>query len=186
MDQELFINRIKRRLAQTAVTSSALRNQGASEIISTCRTFLEDEIELAEFFSAIQEESTFKNLLDEKTNLLMSKFPGSNKNNWGASRKAINLYFRELVYNKSICDHFNVPRDSGEYNTLIQFLEVPLDKFVALALYNLDKQLPKWNNIRDLKHSESDKYQHFAQAHSTENGYSRVHLDLEYWRVRKN
>lgn len=182
MTEKDFLGQVNKRLAQIAVGASALRNQGAGGVIKATRGYLETGILLDHFFDALTDEKKMNAYLDTNTINLVNRFPDEAKS-WGAARKALNLFFREVVYNKFMADHYNLPTDFIEYNKTIQFLEVPLDSDVATGLYKASgKKLSKWKAIKELNPTVSKEYQDKATEIAKIKGIVRVHLDLEYWR----
>lgn len=182
MNHEEFIKQIHRRIAIVSVGGSALRNQGAAGIVDISRKYFEDAIDLKVLFSNLTDEGTFQWFLDLHTDQLVNLFPKHGKS-WGAARKGLNLFFRDLVYNKIIATEFGLSWNLDKYNAEIQYLEVPLDGFVGRALYKTsDGLLPKWKTIKELKPSISEQYQAVALQVAKELEVARVHLDLLLWR----
>jgi hypothetical protein len=175
------------RLSEICVGASSLRNQGQPGFVRKSREYFYNNINIAEFFRSLVTHKRFLNFLDRHTQLLARKLPGGGKDkNWGSARKGLNLFFRELVYNKILCDYYNLPSDSEKYNKLISRLELPLDKDVSLGIVNEFKgDLPRWRSIKALKQNVSDLYQDAANQIATENSIPRIHLDLIYWRPQK-
>lgn len=183
LDPYSFRKKIHRRLAIVAVGASALRNQGVPGMIDTARNYFYHSISLEEFFHALPHKDKFKLFLDKNTDQLRKKFPKGGRSNWGAARKGLNLFFREVVYNKSMSEYFNLPTDLSKFNNRIQYLEVPLDRDVANGIRKHTKEdLPKWKSIRKLKQHESNLYQVEARKIAEKDNTVRVHLDLDYWR----
>jgi hypothetical protein len=168
-----FLSKLQRRTAQAAIGSSALRNQGAPGVISAARDGLA-RISLRDFSSA--NAATFRHLVDRATTKLVSTFPTGAKN-WGAARKAVNLYLRDVVYNRDLCLQFDLAR-------IRPWLEVPLDKDVGTALCREreGKHLPEWDSIKRLDPSSSAAFQQVAAKVSKRRRVCRVDLDIYYWR----
>lgn len=182
MNESEFIDNIIGRLSNISVGASALRNQGAPGIVEAARVYFREEIELAKLFKALSTSTGYRKFLDTHTSNLLKTFPSKGKS-WGAARKGLNLYFREVVYNKFISDYYGLPKSMDKYNFAIAFLEVPLDFDVATGIRNDAKEkLPKWKSIRELDKSTSDLYQKAAMEIAKEEGVARIHLDLKYWR----
>ncbi len=99
MDQDKFLENVRERLAEISVSGSALRNQGGSGVVLTAREFLK-KIDLKEFKRRLIDEQSFPQFLDDQTVKLHEAFRRKNIGNWGTARKALNLFFREVVYNK--------------------------------------------------------------------------------------
>jgi len=176
MKKEQFIILAQKQASELAVGASSLRNQGDSGLIDIARAFFKD-ITLSDYLVATQPE--FASMLDEATRALQKKFPDKAQN-WGAARKALNLFLRDAFYNRYLYEHYKL-------GPLEYWLEVPLDKDVATNLLETTygRTLPKWKSIKALKPEESDKYQDAASKYSRDQGIARVHLDLLFWRKEK-
>ncbi|HEX2847354.1 MAG TPA: hypothetical protein VHN59_12455 [Chitinophagaceae bacterium] len=188
MDQLDFEQLLHRRIAQISVGASAIRNQGKKGdkgLIKTCRNYFENEIELSVFFKKLHDRDEYKELLDKHTQAIVSLFPETARS-WGAARKGLNLFFRDVVYNKYLADKFNLSSDFISNNKMLENLEIPLDKDVAKKLRERFKQaLPKWEGIKHLTEKVSAAYQLKAAELASEKNIARVHLDLEFWREQK-
>ena len=188
MNQTDFYKQLYRRIAQIAVGASAIRNQGKKGdkgLIKSCRDYFENEIDLTEFFNSLSSNEAYKTFLTTHTNDLANLFPLTARS-WGAARKGLNLFLRDLTYNKYFADKFDLPTDFDQNNDKLKNLEVPLDKDVAKGLRkHYKRQLPKWNGIKHLTPDSSDEYQAKAMELASEKNIARVHLDLEFWRDKK-
>lgn len=182
MNQKEFLKLLKRRLAQVSVSPSALRNQGAPGIIKISRDYLE-AIDICAFRAALASDN-YLNYLDEETEKLLNKFP-ENAKSWGAARKSLNLFFREVVYNFYFANHLNIPSTTEENNQLLRQLEVPLDKDVATSLIAIYEDLPKWTSIKELTLDQSKLFQEKAAECAAKLETIRVHLDLKFWREKR-
>jgi hypothetical protein len=101
----------------------------------------------------------------------------------GAQReKDLNLFFRDVVYNKYLADLLNMPTDYKENLKTLRNLEVPLDRDVATGLNKTFDDLPKWTTIKDLNEKQSKLFQDRALTYADNKGIARIHLDLEFWR----
>jgi hypothetical protein len=176
--QEKLINSMRERVAETAAGTTALRNQGKG-VIPKAKEFL--KLLDPKKFADCKTEEQFKALLDKKTIALRETFPGKAKRNWGAARKVLNLYLRDMLYNRYLCSHFG-------FCHLEKWLEVPLDSWMAKGIHHDDASgtLPSWNDtgIKHLNPEVSDKYQKAAKhlAAKPNNRFPRIHLDIVYWR----
>jgi hypothetical protein len=171
-----FLKQLHKRTAQAAISSSALRNQGAPGVVAVARKFLMD-LDLADLEKI--EHEKFTEFLNSSTNCLKSKFPDGAQN-WGTARKAINLFLRDVTYNFDLCNHYKLSR-------IRHWLEVPLDNDVAHCLKNdlLGSKLPEWLGIKYLEESTSDLFQSVAINIAKRDALHRVDLDVFYWRERK-
>ena len=184
MTNDKFIKKVHKRLSIISIGASTLRNQGAPKMVRNARSYIEKSINLKVFVKKLSSEKEFQKYLEKHTNILRNKFPRKARKNWGAARKGLNIFFREAVYNKFICEFYGLPIEFKEFNETIKYLEVPLDKDVATALYAENKDLKKWKGIKYLKKETSDLYQAEAQLIAKRNNIARVHLDLIYWRKK--
>ena len=182
MKQKEFEKRLFRRIAQVSVGASAIRNQGGAGLIEILRDYFEDEINPRIFFSILPKNQAFRNFLDDHTKKVLKRFPRGAKS-WGAARKGLNLFFRDLVYNGYYANKYGVPDDYSALNNFMQNLEVPLDKEVAQGIIaDAEEKIPRWTNIKNLTPEISDIYQHQAQMIANNRGTARINLDLIYWR----
>jgi len=181
MNEEL-IDFLRERTAESAAGTTALRNQGEKGVIHNARKFLRG-LELYKFAECTT-EGLFSALLDEKTKALQESFPPAARN-WGAARKVLNLYLRDVLYSRYLCKHFS-------FNHLEKWLEVPLDSFAAkgiqkdmLKIAGFDyrpKTLVNFPGIKHLAREVNQAYQEAAAVIASSRGYARVHLDILYWR----
>jgi len=172
MKKEL-IELLQYRTAEGAIGPSALRNQGKSGVLAAARRFLR-AIDLFRF--SVNTECEFKSILDEHTNDLMVTFPKGARH-WGTARKALNLYLRDVLYNRYLSRHFG-------FRKVEKWLEVPLDSYVAKAIrkgFGI-KDLPPWKGIKYLTPESSQAYQEAARRLASKGGFARVHLDVLFWR----
>ena len=175
MNKKNLIKLYQHRISQLAVGSSALRNQGAAGVVKTTREFFKN-IKLQYFVT--QNEVQFKKRLDLETNRLLTKFPVGAKN-WGAARKAINLFLRDVLYNSYLNRYYS-------FSKVEKYLEVPLDSFTVKGIKKDRKNnsIPRWKGIKYLETSENKIFQGLANDIAKEKGIARVHLDLIYWRAK--
>lgn len=184
---------IHSRLAEISVGSSALRNQGAAGMVETARNFLR-RIDLQAFKNSLSDERTFNQFLDERTAELVKEFQsleGFRRNEgegFGAARKSLNLFFREVVYNKFMAEHIGLPAGLKSFNRAIQYLEIPLDKDAAEGIFKYRNEVQgipdKWPRIVHLNCETSKAFQQAAQTIAHREETARVHLDLIFWRKR--
>lgn len=167
------LEHLKLRIAHLAVGSSTLRNQGAPRVVETVRAFLA-QIDLRRL--SVNSYEDFLSVLDDLTLELVKALPEGAKN-WGAARKAINIFLRDCLYNRFLCDHFDL------YH-LHPWLEVPLDKLVAEGLRRscFGRSLPRWPGVKNLDPPTSEKYQEVALKLAKKLRCNRVDLDLHLWR----
>jgi len=164
-----FIERVRKFEASISIGASTARGMGKGTVVAG-RKFLR-HLDLRKFPS---EKHAFQQHLEAKTNELSRHLPCQS---WGAARKFLNIFLRGSLYNRFLCDEFGLV-------ALERFLEVPLDKSVAIGLRaeKGGEYLPAWRTIIRLSREESVQYQEFALQVAKKKGCERVHLDLWYWR----
>lgn len=174
--QDEFISKLQCYIATTAIGPFSLRNQGNKGVLDAARKFL-SSMPLNEFCCHSNEGFVF--FLNKKTEELKRSFP-KNAKNWGAARKAINLFLRDALYNQYLSQKYHL--SDIEY-----WLEVPLDSMVAKGLkeYNCGNTLPDWPGLKRLNIKISDQFQHTAMILSRESENARVHLDIDLWLKEK-
>ena len=173
MKKELLAH-LHRRIAQTAVGPSTARGMGPTGTIQAARSFLTNKIDLSEI--ARLRVAEFPRFLDRKTEELKCALP-QEAQHWGASRKFLNIFLRDVLYARWLCDGRSIDH-------LEESLEIPIDKHVALHLKGKPEGefLPRWKTIIGLEKKESDQFQAVALTIAKKRGFARIHLDLEYWR----
>lgn len=172
------IKEFRERLANITIGPTTLRNQGAPGVVVIARGFLKD-LDLRRFIT--NDQSNFLRELDLQTNILCQKFPAK-ASNWGAARKAINLFLAEAYYHRFIYEAFGL-------ETIESFLEVPLDSQVGESLTEEadlrgERDFPRWPGLKHLKPETSKRYQDFAYLLAEARGCARVHLDVIFWRPK--
>ena len=167
-----FYRDMQRYIAVTTVGPSALRNQGSKGVIKAAQKYL-TEVELSAFRS--RNEDNFLTTLDAQTEQLRKVLPHGAQN-WGAARKALNLFLRDICYNRFLCERYGLTRSE-------EWMEIPLDSLVATALKRKAGRgaLPRWPGLNQLKVDVSTRFQAFARELAASQGISRVHLDMRLW-----
>ncbi len=135
--------------------------------------YLGEEIVLDQISTSSQE--AYADWLNKKTKLLQKELKNrpwvamQDDVYWGTARKALNLFMRDVVYNK----YFG-------FSKLESWLEVPLDSKVAEGLKNKPggNVLPRWRTLKGLESSDSQKFQEFAGEYAKTQKIERVHLDI--------
>ena len=141
-----FLSAVQEYVAVTAIGASSLRNQGAPKVIKTAREFL-GKLDLSKFVA--NGEKGFKKALNSATNELRVRFPRGAKN-WGAARKAINLFLSDALYNRYLTEQHHL-------HDIEPWLEIPLDGAVTRGIIwkvqelGIDAKPPRWPGIRYLK-----------------------------------
>jgi len=167
-----LIDRLKVRTAMLAIGRSTLRKQGAPGMVATARRFLR-ALDLSLF--AVDTHERFKSVLDRQTELLASQFPDGGRGNWGAARKSLNIFLRDVVYCRLLCEHYKL---AG----LEPWLEVPLDRDVHKGLLSDTPSTVPWPGVKALTPEVSAELQNTASIVAESLQTARVHLDIRYWR----
>lgn len=159
--------------AEVAIGASTLRNQGAPGVVLAARLFLK-ELNLDSFRTSTEQQ--FRARLNTATKRLRDRLPRKARN-WGAARKAINIFLRDALYNHYLRSRYRLDHIEG-------WLEVPLDRNVAMGLCAEPEgdSLPRWKTIKELTSKPSRQYQAVADKVAQRKRTQRVHLDLYYWR----
>ncbi len=171
MDAKL-LTLMQKKVAVSAVPPSAMRGQGLAGLLGEIRLFLSD-LELDALADMTEEQ--FARRLDLSTGQLRKRVTHL-KCQWGAARKALNLFLRDATYNHYL-------RKCYRLSAIEQWLELPLDGQVAGRLVEEigGSTLPRWPGVHALSASISHRYQDFAAAVASRRKLARVHLDLDYW-----
>jgi len=166
-----FLETLRQRTAVVAVGPSALRGQGAGVLGATQKAL--KTIDLLNI--SRDNETAFNHWLDEQTNVVLTALPIENKP-WGAARKSVNLFLRDLLYNRYLCEMYKM-QEIGHW------LEIPLDSAVARGLKRIagHGKLPAWPGLKNLRKDISAKFQDFADVLAKEKEMARVHLDIYLW-----
>ena len=176
MYKDKFISTVQKFVAIEAVGVSALRRQGKG-VLGEIRAFL-GQLDLR--LENIKGKNQYIDWLDIQTEKILDQLPLKNRP-WGAARKAINLFLRGCLYNKYLCEQYNL-----QYYE--KWMEIPLDSAIAKGLRKeiekkrLNKKLPRWPGLKYLKKDTSKKYQEIAEIIAAQNHLkARVHLDIFLW-----
>ncbi|MCH7914904.1 MAG: hypothetical protein IH856_18035 [Deltaproteobacteria bacterium] len=167
-----FYADMQRYIAVTTVGPSALRNQGRPGVIETARRFL-SALDIRTL--AVNDEKSFLAVLDTTTAKLRQRLPLDSQH-WGAARKALNLFLREICYNRFLSHRYSLA-------LLEPWMEIPLDSLVAAALKSHVGRggLPNWAGLKGLTPPVSLRFQHAAKDWADAEVISRVHLDMRIW-----
>lgn len=135
------------------------------------REYLET-LDLSRFSTA--SEFLFAETLDKVTEELQAAMPG---HEWGFARKALNIFLRDCLYNRFLCDRY-------ELRSIESMLEIPLDNIVAEAIIASEIVIPRWQSITALDSATSAAFQQAASNEATRRNCARVHLDAVWWGER--
>lgn len=168
-----YILYMRERQASTSVGASTARKMGPAGTVDAAREFLKS-IDLHRFKKRSALE--FRKELDLTTEELRRALPQKARY-WGSARKFLNIFLRGCCYNKYLCGHYGLGR-------IEPWLEVPLDKYTALALKRKAGRgkLPPWSGVIRLTPPVSELFQRFAAEAARGERVNRVDLDIKYWR----
>ncbi len=168
-----FRDKLQEYIANISIGSSTVRGRRAGTV-GTVRNYLAD-LDLSSLQGLNKEQ--FENWINEKTKDLQSKLDQNCKEEWGLARKCLNIFLRNVFYNKYLYKEFKLRR-------IEPWLEVPLDSQVAKRLRKEREGsvLRTWPWLNKLDQTTSEDYQKVAAKVSARNKLSRVHLDVFYWR----
>ena len=171
MKPDDFIATMQRRTSVTAVGPSALRRQGKG-VLKATQTYL-GQLDLSRTPMSCHDK--YLHWLDKQTESLLDALPIRNRP-WGAARKALNLFMRDVLYNQYLNGHFG-------FSKLEACLEIPLDRAVATGLKGRagHGRLPQWPGLKNLKPNTSKKFQDFASEYARRKRIEKVHLDVYLW-----
>lgn len=176
MQKTDFLKHMQRYVANVAISSSTLRNQGAAGVTDAARKYLAS-LDLRVLKKT--DHSKYPDRLDEWTNELMQKLPRAARN-WGTARKAINVFMAQAFLNKYLANKYGLARFGN-------VLETPLDSQAASELRKrarlAEVELPRWPGIRWLEPETSECYQEFAGQVAKKVKIPRACLDTILWRV---
>lgn len=168
-----YMKLLQRHIANTSIGPSTARGMGPKGSIQAVRNYLM-KLDLSVYSKCNRSE--FESQIDNVTDNLKKSLL-KNAQHWGSSRKFINIFLRGVMYNRYLCDKYDLYR-------LEPWLELPMDRHVAMGLSKEDnaKKLPKWGTVIRLTPGDNKCYQEFAEETALKKGTYRVHLDLLYWR----
>ena len=174
MTSERLLRLVQRYVANVAIGSSTLRNQGAKGAIEAARDFLA-EVDL----SVLQRTQPpgYAAWLDEQTEELRQELPPGARR-WGTARKAINVFMVQASLNRMLAGTYGLVE-------LAEAMEVPIDSQVSKALRALAGRgrLPTWPGVSRLTPAVNRRYQDFASQTASARGFPRPYLDMEFWRA---
>ena len=116
-----FYRDMQRFIAVNTIGPSVLRNQKSKGVIKAAQDFLAG-VDIGAF--QCTSEAAFRVVLDGRTEELKQRLPKGARN-WGSARKALNLFLREICYNRFLCERHCLS-DSEEW------MELPWTGFARL------------------------------------------------------
>ena len=182
--QEL-IEHLINHTSNLAISSSTLRNQGAKGIITAARKFLR-EMKLQEMTEAFN-TMHYATFLDKETNKLIAIFSklydDKSFRNFGAARKSINIFARDVFYNKIFIEHYKINQGRKHYSQL----ELPLDSYTTKGILKSHPDLKShWNGIKYLTPDDNIILQTAATKIADSKKINRIELDIIWWRINEN
>lgn len=172
-----IVEKLQEKIANLAIGASTLRNQGPPGMIASARLFL-SRLDLNASIDAFKKQK-YQKYLNKQTLKLMEFFPEGGCNNFGAARKSLNIFFRDIFDNRIILKHFKIKQT----HILYKQLELPLDSYTirGLLLYsNESKQF--WQSIKSLTPKNNQHFQKLAHELATLKKINRNELDILLWR----
>jgi hypothetical protein len=171
-----FYRDMQRYIAVTTIGPSTLRNQGTPGVIKAAQRYLA-VVDLSAFRT--RNEADFLATLDTETEHLRTALPHGAQA-WGAARKAVNLFLRDICYNRFLCRRYGLVQSED-------WMEIPLDGLVTTSLKRKAGRgkLPRWPGLNRLTEAVSAQFQSFARRFAISQGVSRVHLDMRLWTVER-
>lgn len=177
------IKKVQRRIANTSIGVSTLRNQGPKGIIAQTRKFL-SKLDLSNL--PLSHSNDYQKWLDNETKNLMRLYMKKlSCKNWGAARKSLNIFMENAFYDKYMSRKYNLIR-------LEYFLELPVDNQFRkgierdLKTEKIDHDLPSWRGIIRLEAEDNEKWQSGANKLAIRFNIPRIFLDLNYWRPEES
>lgn len=184
-----------------SIGQPTVRNQGIG-IAKGVRYAISQNFEFADFFKALdsKDPNEYTTYLDNLANSLMECYgldkdnkPTKSKIPWGVGRKCVNILARNIIYNRFIWDQIGYDPDKFDKESHISKLELPLDSFTINGLkddcktYNIPiiEDLAQPFTIKYLLLPKSKTIQGLASLVAEARGTHRVHLDILYWREKK-
>lgn len=169
-----LIRATQRRVARTAASVSATRNQGKGAVGAARAYFC--RLRLRRF--GVSRRRVFRTRLDRATRHLVSALPRGARS-WGLARKLLNIFLRDALYTTYLSGHFHLAKAEP-------FLEIPLDSITARRLReNAGRRvLPPWRGVKHLTSEANERYQVYAAHVARARGVARVHLDTFWWGER--
>jgi hypothetical protein len=169
------IQNLRRRTAELAVGPSTVRNAGARGVVRAASEAL-TSVNLKRF--NVNSRQTFLRILNRETKKVRSQLP-KGAQHWGVARKVLNIFLRDVVYHRHLCEHYSLRR-------IEKWLELPLDAQVAAGITAAapEPSLPRWHSIKGLTPDDSQKYQDASIQIAKGKGVLPIHMEYEWWRVK--
>ena len=172
-----FLEDLHFNLSTTSVGASTARRMGPPGTIKAAASFLRGiDLRRIKRRSQYSFDLTLKELTDE----LSASLPVGAQY-WGSSRKFLNIFLRNCLYNRYTCAHYGLEK-------IETWLEVPLDSQIAKRLKKEAGRgkLPRWTTVIGLTPDASNQFQDFAVELASRFRIAPVHLDIKFWRAAPN
>lgn len=157
------LKELQTKVADGSIGPSTLRNMGPRGMVRSAREFL-SELNLKQFSVR---KSIFEKRLDSETEKLKEKFPKGGRY-WGPARKAINIFLRDALKNRTLRDHYKL-------NRIENYLEIPLDRYSAEGI---GEDFFHWRGVIRVERKINKVYQDIA-LYIAEHKYKRPRVDLD-------
>lgn len=179
--------RFQERVADVAIGTSVLRNQGFAGAVDVARNFVAN-VNLREFGGA-HDEGAFIRLLDKNTVELQRLLKerrvreGCVNNTaelWGTARKVLNVFLCEAYFHRVLERHHGLL-------SMGNWLEIPLDSQLSKAIVReaQSRGLPavRFPGVGRLDERTSRRFQELAKQIAEEKRLpSRIYFEVDIWR----
>lgn len=177
MDKKKKLRHLQRYLANIAIGPTTLRNPGVPGVRRAAIKFLV-KIDLRRLRGTKPRQYT--DVLYSWTKKLMRSFPRGARRNFGAARKAVNLFMAQAYFNREMAAQYGLRRFAN-------FLETPLDSGAASKIRSYAQKkcgrhtLDRWKGIKNLAQEVSQQYQVQARKLAKQWALPRGELDIVLW-----
>jgi hypothetical protein len=178
MDRKQKLRHLQRYLANIAIGPTTLRKQGPPGVRIAAIEFLAKKVDLRRLRGTNPRQYT--DVLDGWTKKLMRSFPRGARRNFGAARKALNLFMVQAYFNRELAAQYGLRRFAN-------FIETPLDLRAASKIRRRAQEncgrhtLPRWQGIKNLAPQVSQQYQVQARKLAKQWALPRGELDIVLW-----
>lgn len=160
---------IKEYIIRKTFGNNALRISKRVALLDYCtKFFMMYDLELL----IVKDSSQFTIRLDEMTNELLSLFPIQAKKYWGTSRKAVNLFLRDIFLNHHLNKWYQM-------DNIAEYLETPIEAKITKLLKNNNQNfrinIPPIYSITPII---NDQYQKEALKIAKDRGIARLYLEF--------
>lgn len=172
-----LVSAILSRAARGAVAPSTVRGLRTKGVVEDARRALR-EVDIRPLATA--NTKRFALALDTATERVRKGLPRGAQH-WGVARKVLNIFLRDVLYTRYLCDEFSMQR--AEW-----LLEVPLDSITAKHIKQSAGRgrLPAWPGVKNVTPELSRRFQKAAAVEAADRGFARVHLDALWWSASRD